>query len=69
NLLQKYDQKIGSNWTEKIYQSIANSIDKRSQDYIRKHAEIDVQIGSVLFARDRSIIIISHQGKIIINNQ
>lgn len=66
-LLWDYDQEIGSNWTEKIYQSIAETIDQRSQDYIRKHAEVNVKVGSVLFGRDRSIIITSDQGKIMID--
>lgn len=66
-LLRKYDGKAGSDWTEKIYHSIAETIDQRSQDYIRKHAEVNIRVGSILFDRDRSIIIASKQGKMIMD--
>ncbi len=67
-LLRDYDQEIGSNWTEKMYQSIAETIDQKSQAYIRKHGDVDVKVGSVLFGRDRSIIITSNHGQIILDN-
>jgi cobalt-precorrin-5B (C1)-methyltransferase len=66
-LLRNYDQETGSHYTEQIYQSLAGTIDQRSEDYIRKHTESKIKIGSVLFGRDRSIITISHQGKIIMD--
>ena len=68
-LLRDYDEQMGSNWTEKIYQSIAKTIDQRSQAYIRKHADVDVRVGSVLFGRDRSIIVSSNYGKLIMSNE
>ena len=68
-LLQDYDEQTGSNWTEKIYQSIAKTIDQKSRAYIRRHADVDVRVGAVLFGRDRSIIVSSNNGKMIMNNE
>ena len=62
NLLRELDAQKNSNCVEQIYSAIADAIDNRSQDYIRNHAERDVCIGSVLFDRDRNIIIKSHHG-------
>lgn len=42
---------------DRVYTSIAETIDRRSRDYIRKHCDRDVCIGSVLFDRDRNIIV------------
>ena len=58
-LLRESDQLQGSNWVEQIYQNIATQIDLRSQDYIRKHSEQEVRVGSVLFDRQREIIQLS----------
>ena len=41
---------------EEVYCAIALSIDQHAQDYIRKHAEKNVIVGSVLFDRRRNII-------------
>ncbi|BBA79100.1 cobalt-precorrin-6A synthase [cyanobacterium endosymbiont of Rhopalodia gibberula] len=68
-LLRDCDEQTGSNWTEKIYQSIAQTIDQRSQVYIRKHTDVNVRVGSVLFGRDRSIIVSSNHGKLIMSNE
>jgi cobalt-precorrin-5B (C1)-methyltransferase len=68
-LLRDCDEQMGSNWTEKIYQSIAQTIDQRSQVYIRKHADVDVRVESVLFGRNRSIIVSSNHGKLIMSNE
>ena len=58
-LLREFDRSRGSNWVEKVYQSIATQIDLRSQDYIRKHSEREVCVGSVLFDRQRNILVTS----------
>ncbi|MEA5470793.1 cobalt-precorrin-5B (C(1))-methyltransferase CbiD [Spirulina sp. 06S082] len=47
---------------DRVYTSIAETIDRRSQEYIRKHGDRDVCIGSVLFDRDRNIIVKSQNG-------
>ncbi|MEA5508865.1 cobalt-precorrin-5B (C(1))-methyltransferase CbiD [Crocosphaera sp. UHCC 0190] len=66
--LRKLDQEMGTNWTEKIYESLAETIDKRTQEYIHKYVDFDVNIGSVLFGRDRQIIITSKRGETLLNS-
>ena len=61
--LRQLDQETNSHWTEKIYQSLAQTIDQRTQAYIRKYVDDDIVIGSVLFGRDRQIIIASQTGQ------
>ena len=58
-LLREFDRSRGSNWVEQVYQSIATQIDLRSQDYIRKHSEREVCVGSVLFDHQRNIVVTS----------
>ncbi|NJP17781.1 MAG: cobalt-precorrin-5B (C(1))-methyltransferase [Hydrococcus sp. CRU_1_1] len=62
-LLREIDEKEDSNWVDKVYGAIAQTIDRRSQDYIRKHTEKKVRVGSVLFDRERSILVSSMMGK------
>ncbi|ERN41383.1 cobalamin biosynthesis protein CbiD [Rubidibacter lacunae KORDI 51-2] len=45
-----------------VYRAIAEAIDRRSRDYIRCHAECEVEIGSVLFDRARQIVVRSAIG-------
>lgn len=40
-----------------VYAAIAQAIDQRSQDYIFNHSERHVSVGSILFDRDRQIIV------------
>jgi cobalt-precorrin-5B (C1)-methyltransferase len=65
--LRELDASDGSNWVEQVYGAIASTIDARSQDYIRKHSEQDVRIGSVLFDRDRQIIVKSETGATLLS--
>ncbi len=62
-LLRKIDAETNNTFTEKIYQSIVETIDKRTQLYIRKYVDFDVNIGSIVFGRDRTIIMSSKTGK------
>jgi cobalt-precorrin-5B (C1)-methyltransferase len=58
--LRNLDEKTGSNWVNQVYGAIAKSIDKRSQEYIKSHkagAGVLPTIGSILFERDRKIIV------------
>jgi cobalt-precorrin-5B (C1)-methyltransferase len=58
-------RETGNYWVEPVYRAIASTIDRRSQDYIRKHAEKTIVVGSVLFDRDRSILVQSQNGLIL----
>ncbi len=61
-LLRDLDAREKSDWVNRVYGSIAATIDRRAQDYIRKHSEREVLVGSLLFARDRTIIVTSQTG-------
>lgn len=65
--LRQLDATTGSNWVEQVYGAIASAIDVRSQDYIHKHSERDVRVGSVLFDRDRQIITNSETGAALLS--
>jgi cobalt-precorrin-5B (C1)-methyltransferase len=66
-LLRELDQQQGSQWEKQVYQAIASKIDQRSQDYIAKHTEQPLKIGSILFDRKRNIIAQSEMGTILLN--
>ncbi|MFM7438250.1 MAG: cobalt-precorrin-5B (C(1))-methyltransferase CbiD, partial [Snowella sp.] len=63
--LRLWDQEFRQNWVNQIYQSIADTIDFRSQRYIYEHTAKSIQVGSVLFDRDRQILVRSQQGEIL----
>lgn len=67
-LLRELDRQEGSAWVEKVYGAIAETIDRRCQDYIRKHTEQTIQIGSVLFDGDRSMLVQSQRGKALLDS-
>jgi cobalt-precorrin-5B (C1)-methyltransferase len=54
--LRSLDAETGSHWVEGVYGSIATTLNRRAQAYIRTHAAAEVQIRSVLFDRDRNIL-------------
>jgi cobalt-precorrin-5B (C1)-methyltransferase len=64
--LRELDARTGSQWVERVYGAIAQAIDERAADYIRKHGDRSVRVGSVLFDRQRQIIVRSHIGKSIL---
>ncbi len=55
-LLRNLDAESKSNWVDLVYSAIAESIDQRSQAYIYKHTEHNINVGSILFDRQRKII-------------
>ena len=66
-LLMKIDAENNYNWTARIYNSLAETIDKRSRNYVKNYIDFDVNIGSILFGRDRQIIMVSEAGKLLQN--
>jgi len=60
--LRHLDSTTGSQWIEQICGAIAQQIDQRSHAYIQTHSDRRVQVGSILFDRDRQIIIQSKIG-------
>jgi cobalt-precorrin-5B (C1)-methyltransferase len=64
--LRSLDETTGSTWVSQIYGSIAETIDQRAQAYIQAHSNRPVQVGSVLFDRDRQIIVKSATGNALL---
>ncbi len=60
--LRDLDSNTASHWVEKVYQSLTEQIDRRSQAYIFNHCNRRVTVGSVLFDRRRAIIAASEIG-------
>jgi cobalt-precorrin-5B (C1)-methyltransferase len=50
-------------WVNRVYGAIAETIDRRSQAYIQAHSDRTVQVGSILFDRNRNIITQSQTGQ------
>ena len=65
--LRELDEEQHSEWVKRVYEGIAATIDRRSQDYISKHAQREVCVGSVLFDRDRTIIVSSRNGTALLS--
>jgi len=64
--LRYLDTVTGSCWVHTVYGAIAQDIDRRARDYIRKHSERLVQVGCVLFDGDRQVIQSSQTGSAIL---
>ncbi|MEG4802765.1 cobalt-precorrin-5B (C(1))-methyltransferase CbiD [Microcoleus sp. ARI1-B5] len=60
--LRALDGATGSNWVDRIYGDIAREIDLRSSDCIFTHTNQRIPVGSVMFGRDRKIIVKSDIG-------
>ncbi len=55
--LSELDSQTGSDWVNAVYSILAKRVDERSHAYILTHTEQSVKIGSVLFDRQRQIIV------------
>ena len=69
-ILRKLDHLMESNWVEQVYKTVAERIDRRSHAYIQTHmpapeAQLP-QVGSILFDRQRKIIVKSKAGEILL---
>lgn len=54
-LLRNLSLKDENDWVGRVYGSIASKIDQRCESYIFNHSQKQVQVGSMLFDRDRKI--------------
>ncbi|MES1025431.1 cobalt-precorrin-5B (C(1))-methyltransferase CbiD [Gloeocapsa sp. BRSZ] len=66
--LREVDAQEGSNWVNTVYSAIAHSIDRRAQEYIFKQSTRQLQVGSILFDRDRQIIVKSEIGSTLLTH-
>ncbi|MEH2058397.1 MAG: cobalt-precorrin-5B (C(1))-methyltransferase CbiD [Nostoc sp.] len=67
--LKSLDAETGSDWVNQVYNAIAETIDVRSQEYIQSHTERGTAVtvcGSILFDRDRKIIVKSKTAALLI---
>jgi cobalt-precorrin-5B (C1)-methyltransferase len=55
--LRELDVREGSDWVSRVYEAIALEIDRRSQEYIYNHSDRHVSVGTILFDRDRQILV------------
>ena len=65
--LRCLDAETGSTWVQRVYSVLTEQIDRRAQAYIKAHSDRSVQIGSVLFDRDRSIVASSYTGELLLS--
>lgn len=66
--LRQIDRTTGSRWVEQVYGLITAQIDRRAQTYIKAHSDRSVQVGCVLFDRDRAIIAASATGRSLLDS-
>ncbi|BAQ63379.1 cobalt-precorrin-5B (C(1))-methyltransferase CbiD [Geminocystis sp. NIES-3709] len=64
-ILRDFDKENNSNFTDQIYQFIANRIEDNAQNYIKKHSDHFIKVGTILFDRNRNIIATGNNGKLI----
>lgn len=60
--LYALEAETGKGWVAQVYGAIAEDIDRRASAYIHTHCATEVSVGSVLFGRDRQIIVQSQNG-------
>jgi cobalt-precorrin-5B (C1)-methyltransferase len=60
--LRQLDDASGGAIADQVYSSLSEAIDRRSQAYIRTMIDTQVTVGSLLFDRDRRIIVKSQNG-------
>jgi cobalt-precorrin-5B (C1)-methyltransferase len=66
--LRQIDAATGSPWVETVYGAIAQMIDQRAQAYIHTHSSTSVTVGSILFDRNRKIIVQSEMGATLLSH-
>ncbi|MEH2410155.1 cobalt-precorrin-5B (C(1))-methyltransferase CbiD [Nostoc sp.] len=67
--LRSLDAATDNDWVNQVYTAIAETIDVRSQEYIQSHSERGAGVrvcGSILFDRDRKIIVKSKTATLLI---
>ena len=67
--LRILDSDTGSNWVDLLYNAIAETIDIRTQEYMNSHnqqGKTIIACGSVLFDRDRQILVKSKTGCMLV---
>lgn len=60
--VMNWDRQQNTDWATQLYRAIALTIDEKSQAYIQQHSQATVKVGSILFNRQRQIIVESNHG-------
>jgi cobalt-precorrin-5B (C1)-methyltransferase len=50
---------LGGDWSDRLYSSLAERIDQRAAEYIQIHGEQSVMVGTLMFDRDRQVLVTS----------
>lgn len=66
--LRELDVRENCYWVSRVYETIATEIDRRSQEYIYNHTDRRVSVGTVLFDRDRQILVKSETATTILGH-
>lgn len=61
-----YLRQLGADWVERVYGAIAQRIDQRAAEYVYALSERRIKIGSLLFDRQRRVIITSSLGNTLL---
>ncbi len=69
NTLRELDIAHGTDWVQQVYGSIVHAIDQRSQHYIYSHSGQQVKIGTMLFDRQRKIVVSSKNATTLLEQQ
>jgi cobalt-precorrin-5B (C1)-methyltransferase len=64
--LRDQDQAQGTDWSQRIYQTIVDRIDRRSTAYVSHHCDRPLTVGTALFDRQRTLFAISEQGRALL---
>jgi len=67
-LLRKWDEQEGTTWVVLVYKVIAITIEQRAKTYIEKHTQKSIMVGSILFDRQRQVIISGDHARLEIAN-
>jgi cobalt-precorrin-5B (C1)-methyltransferase len=62
--LQQEDRGV---WVETLYQALALGLERRAARYIYENGEKSVQVGCLMFARDRTVLVTSPQAAAILS--
>jgi cobalt-precorrin-5B (C1)-methyltransferase len=66
--LRLWDSQHQQNWTERLYGSLVESIDRRCQQAIYHHTALNLTLGSLLFDGQRRVVAMSREGQAMVES-
>ena len=64
--LRDQDQAQDTDWSQRVYQTIVDRIDRRSAAYVSHHCDRPLVVGTALFDRQRTLFAISNGGRALL---